>query len=387
MKNKLLFFITHLILKLICKGYRLGLYHAVLLATSILYGNDIGLTWFWDNIQAINIYDANSGGNQVATYTRDQMNFAETHLTFRIPDFPVSESVNYRRLEFVFKPGAVLNPGEGVRLSLFGTFIDPVGTVFDPTVPENNLFRNTAAFSATINGKDFSAESIEKFELKPIVEELRIYKTVLDNSTNHFLGDTLRIGFQISGTISSFRDLSDLVLIDFLPAGINVINPNTGELVPAGEEVTPTEGAENLESAKVFDNYLNSGKQALVIKLKPSFLQTKLKGKFSKLELPKFKVRINEHSLTGNNENKVFATSNNLGQLGNLAPVRLLGTTADIYDVNQNGNYEEKVLHAVVNYAAIMPVSSNAVKYIRYAQSDLSVTGFSMGFNDEYDYI
>lgn len=225
------------------------------------------------------------------------------------------------------------------------------------------------------------------YNMLPSTEHLSVGKlTLCNNGTqtlrgrggNH-IGDYFLYEIDLTGSLlePEVKTYEDLRIVDLLPDGIRY----DSIYLLQGVSGLPLLDGGNAYQPEILENYHNSGRTAVIFHLNAENLQRTLAT--VKLAKVYFWVQIEQSARPGTVRNEVYVVGDNLDEYQGQS-----GGAADRYDLNNNGETNDKIAYAFSDATIIAAQSMYAEKFIAPAGSDSwSKQGLLVKAGSDFDYL
>ncbi|MDO4377906.1 MAG: prealbumin-like fold domain-containing protein [Erysipelotrichia bacterium] len=312
---------------------------------------------------------------------------ADDHGNFIVTFDVDKECVGY---DIIFHDDYKLYYDEKVNLTAYTVYRDPKNT----HVPNNtdkityqNISRLVTSYTKDNKTIYQYLKAGHYYDMFPSVEKLAVNKlTLCNNETqklwggggNH-VGDVYFYLIQLSGTLleSDVKEYQDIRIVDLLPEGVTY--EKIYLIQQANSVGSILDGKENYQP-EIIENYRNSGRTAVIFHLNAENLQKALKSPPTDIY---FGVRIDEDAHPGTIRNEVYVVGDNLDEYQ-----ESVGSTEDIYDLNNNGRTDDKVAYSFSDAVIITSESVFAEKFIAPAGSEhWNKHGLSIKAGTDFDYL
>ncbi|MDO5649128.1 MAG: Cna B-type domain-containing protein, partial [Gallicola sp.] len=287
-----------------------------------------------------------------------------------VPPVPAT----YTSIEIELKPEFALQPGQSFGFLVGLGYTDPYHlTVAEPSnLAENiakNTLRNEAKMTGEINGYDFLGTGASSNRLYAIKESFGMTKSTGNNLTGT-PGEELRYSISFQNNLAKARQFNNARIVDVLPEGVTF--KSTYPVVPS-DKIT------------LVDNFMGSGKQAVIIDL----------GTVLASDMPSKNISIyatiNDNatpsSFAGANEdnmNYTYLMADNWKDIP--AGVAVNTLLPDIHNLNGDGT-TESIIGSKSTFTALMPTDVTGVKYVRAGTSgEWSLQPVYVNYDSPYQY-
>ena len=225
------------------------------------------------------------------------------------------------------------------------------------------------------------------YDMLPSTEHLSVGKltlcnngtqTLLGRGGNH-IGDYFLYEIALTGSLlePEIKTYEDLRIVDLLPDGIRY---DSIHLLQGVSGLLLLDGG-NAYQPEILENYHNSGRTAVIFHLNAENLQRTLAT--VKLAKVYFWVQIEQSARPGTVRNEVYVVGDNLDEYQGQT-----GGAADRYDLNNNGETNDKIAYAFSDATIIAAQSMYAEKFIAPAGSDSwSKQGLLVKAGSDFDYL
>lgn len=225
------------------------------------------------------------------------------------------------------------------------------------------------------------------YDMLPSTEHLSVGKltlcnngtqTLLGRGSNH-IGDYFLYEIALTGSLlePEVKTYEDLRIVDLLPDGIRY---DSIHLLQGVSGLLLLDGG-NAYQPEILENYHNSGRTAVIFHLNAENLQRTLAT--VKLAKVYFWVQIEQSARPGTVRNEVYVVGDNLDEYQGQT-----GGAADRYDLNNNGETDDKIAYAFSDATIIAAQSIYAEKFIAPAGSDSwSKQGLLVKAGSDFDYL
>jgi len=225
------------------------------------------------------------------------------------------------------------------------------------------------------------------YDMLPSTEHLSVGKltlcnngtqTLLGRGSNH-IGDYFLYEIALTGSLlePEVKTYEDLRIVDLLPDGIRY---DSIHLLQGVSGLLLLDGG-NAYQPEILENYHNSGRTAVIFHLNAENLQRTLAT--VKLAKVYFWVQIEQSARPGTVRNEVYVVGDNLDEYQGQT-----GGAADRYDLNNNGETNDKIAYAFSDATIIAAQSIYAEKFIAPAGSDSwSKQGLLVKAGSDFDYL
>lgn len=201
------------------------------------------------------------------------------------------------------------------------------------------------------------------YDMLPSTEHLSVGKltlcnngtqTLLGRGGNH-IGDYFLYEIDLTGSLlePEVKTYEDLRIVDLLPDGIRY----DSIYLLQGASGLPLLDGGNAYQPEILENYHNSGRTAVIFHLNAENLQRTLAT--VKLAKVYFWVQIEQSARPGTVRNEVYVVGDNLDEYQGQT-----GGAADRYDLNNNGETNDKIAYAFSDATIIAAQSMYAEKFI-----------------------
>ncbi len=291
---------------------------------------------------------------------------------------------HYVKMEIQLKDSFVLNPGENIYLMAYMRLNDPYGIKANPELDTTtNTLKNTVDVTADVAvnednvvSKEFSASDGEKVREK---EEKIVFTKSTDAHTGNLNSNvSYRLNLNLAG-LSRTRKLTNPKIIDILPKGLTYSGNYT------------TIKQEAIQSVDVIENFNHTGHTALVYNLKDIDLSNpdtalsyyiQPSGKINEFAVPQ-----NSVTEENNNINYAYFVSD---EFSDGLPQNVASDTlqTDKYDLDNDGNSEEKLVGAKSDMNVVLPAEIRSVKMIRkLGDKDWQNFGIQTNYGEKFEYL
>lgn len=221
----------------------------------------------------------------------------------------------------------------------------------------------------------------------PTTEHLSVGKLTLYNNENdtllgrggNHIGDYFLYEIDLTGSLlePEVKTYEDLRIVDLLPDGIRY----DSIYLLQGVSGLPLLDGGNAYQPEILENYHNSGRTAVIFHLNAENLQRTLAT--VKLAKVYFWVQIEQSARPGTVRNEVYVVGDNLDEYQEQT-----GGAADRYDLNNNGETNDKIAYAFSDATIIAAQSMYAEKFIAPAGSgSWSKQGLLVKAGSDFDYL
>lgn len=279
----------------------------------------------------------------------------------------------YEKLVIEFDDDAYLEPGEVILFHVGMGFVDPYKVLVyeKPDDIELNKYINKANFTAKYKNTIVSADDDAEAKTIKVPESFVITKnTVLNPQT---IDGTVRYNIVLNfSNVAANRRIRNAKLIDFLPVGLTFESyyPNLSGL------------SEYVDNIEVIDNYLESGKTAVIYHFKdfkPADVSQFNLNIYGKITSDMINNTMEDE--THNNDNLAYFVSDSLNGVNSTSML------VDTYDVNQNNNREERVFGASSKTPVNLPEERRSEKLIKKSNTSWLKTGITTGHDENFEYM
>ena len=285
---------------------------------------------------------------------------------------PTITDIEFPIVKIVRKDGTPLSPSEAFSIQVLMNFKNPYALEYSDVRNIVNKAQLTGEFE-NVNGQTTKIEPIASAAkyFVPLSEKISMNKITNSNVT-------LKPGSIINlfnviidlNWLSKNRLLNNPTIIDLLPAGLN-ITPNTrvGEFFDKNR----------IESVEYIENYNNTGRTAIKIKLKTArvveFSSTDIANPY-KISLGIYNIQVNEKAIPAeaendsigyNNDNHVyfFEDFTKVDSIQNNVDIASTNRIIDTLDIDLDGSTSDNILEATSKVKVQMPSMVFSRKYIR----------------------
>lgn len=225
------------------------------------------------------------------------------------------------------------------------------------------------------------------YNMLPSTEHLSVGKltlcnngtqTLLGRGGNH-IGDYFLYEIDLTGSLlePEVKTYEDLRIADLLPDSIRY----DSIYLLQGASGLPLLDGGNAYQPEILENYHNSGRTAVIFHLNAENLQRTLAT--VKLAKVYFWVQIEQSARPGTVRNEVYVVGDNLDEYQGQT-----GGAADRYDLNSNGETNDKIAYAFSDATIIAAQSMYAEKFIAPAGSgSWSKQGLLVKAGSDFDYL
>ena len=283
----------------------------------------------------------------------------------------------YKSLEIQLKDDYKLMPGEALTYYVLMGLNNPYNVEKD--IKPSKQAYNEAKLNFALNYSDGSQKTYDVgpvsdyVVLVPKTEQITMGKWVHDNYQGT-VGEKLT--YQIFVDLSQLfktRIIKNARIVDLLPAGVTFVSTGDGK-----------------DSYTIVDNYLNSGRQAIIFNL-GDLDMSKMSGdyvnKYIYVTINDKAVPSNRTTEDKNNKNYSYFIGDNLDALVKDNNIKTYYTLKDFFDVNGNGDKQEKIIGAERDIIVNLPSEIRSLKWIRKeGQTAWIPTGIDIPYNQNFEY-
>ena len=294
--------------------------------------------------------------------------------------------------EIVFTDDYEMQAGGKVRFRAYTVYRDPEHTHVpdgQTKVTYTNAARSINSYPLDGETKYVYLNAQHSYDMLPTTEHLSIGKRTLcnDGTTtlagrggNH-IGDYFLYQIDLTGSLlePEVKTYEDLRIVDLLPDGIRY----DSIYLLQGVYGLPFLDGGNAYQPEILENYHNSGRTAVIFHLNAENLQRTLATVQSKTATLYFWVQIEQSARPGTVRNEVYVVGDNLDEYQGQT-----GGAADRYDLNNNGETDDKIAYAFSDATIIAAQSMYAEKCIAPAGSNnWSKQGLLVKAGSSFDYL
>ncbi len=283
----------------------------------------------------------------------------------------------YKALEIQLKDDFKLMPGQALTYDVLMGLNNPYNIEKDIS-PSKQAY-NEAKLNFALNYSDGSQKTYDLGPVKdfatliPKTEQITMAKYAIGNYQGT-VGERIRYQIDLDlGQLFKTRKIKNASIVDLLPAGVRFIS--TGD---------------TLDKYTLVDNYLNSGRQAIIFNLGDLDL-SKMPSTFIRknvnVEINDKAIPTNRATDDKNNKNYAYFTGDNLDDLVKNNKITTPNTLKDFFDVNGNGDKQEKIIGAERDITVNLPSEIRSLKWIRKeGQTAWIPTGIDIPYNQNFEY-
>ncbi len=285
---------------------------------------------------------------------------------------PTITDVEFPVIKIVRKDGKALEPSESFSVQVLMNFKNPYALVYSNVRNITNKAQLIGEFTDA-NGNTRKIEPIAgaaKYFI-PLAEKIKMTKITNSNITLQpgSIINLFNVGIDLNG-LSKNRLLNNPTVIDLLPAGLNVTSSTrVGEFFDRNR----------IESYEFIENYNNTGRTAIKIKLKTArvmeYSTTDVANPY-RISLGIYNIQVNENAIPAeaendaigyNNDNHVyfFEDSTKADSIQNNGDIASANKVTDLLDIDLDGSTADSILEATSKVKVQMPSMVFSRKYIR----------------------
>ncbi len=294
--------------------------------------------------------------------------------------------------DIVFTDDYEMQAGGQVRFHAYTVYRDPEHTHVpdgQAKVTYTNTARSVNSYQLGDETKYVYLNASWSYNMLPTTEHLSVGKRTLcnDGTTtlagrggNH-IGDYFLYQIDLTGSLlePEVKTYADLRIVDLLPDGIRY----DSIYLLQGVSGLPILDGGNAYQPEILENYHNSGRTAVIFHLNAENLQRTLATVQSKTATLYFWVQIEQSARPGTVRNEVYVVGDNLDEYQGQT-----GGAEDRYDLNNNGETDDKIACAFSDATIIAAQSMYAEKFIAPAGSDnWSKQGLLVKAGSDFDYL
>ena len=292
--------------------------------------------------------------------------------------------------DIVFAEDYEMQAGGQVRFHAYTVYRDPEHTRVpdgQTKVTYTNAARSINSYPLDGETKYVYLNAQHSYNMLPSTEHLSVGKrtlyndgttTLIGRGGNH-IGDYFLYEIDLTGSLlePEVKTYEDLRIVDLLPDGIRY----DSIYLLQGLSGLPLLDGGNAYQPEILENYHNSGRTAVIFHLNAENLQRTLAT--VKLAKVYFWVQIEQSARPGTVRNEVYVVGDNLDEYQEQT-----GGAADRYDLNNNGETNDKIAYAFSDATIIAAQSMYAEKFIAPAGSDSwSKQGLLVKAGSDFDYL
>lgn len=292
--------------------------------------------------------------------------------------------------DIVFAEDYAMQAGGQVRFHAYTVYRDPEHTHVpdgQTKVTYTNAARSVNSYPLNGETKYVCLNAQHFYNMLPSTEHLSVGKltlcnnetqTLLGRGGNH-IGDYFLYEIDLTGSLlgPEVKTYEDFRIVDLLPDGIRY----DSIYLLQGVSGLPLLDGGNAYQPEIPENYHNSGRTAVIFHLNAENLQRTLAT--VKLAKVYFWVQIEQSARPGTVRNEVYVVGDNLDEYQEQT-----GGAADRYDLNNNGETNDKIAYAFSDATIIAAQSMYAEKFIAPAGSDSwSKQGLLVKAGSGFDYL
>ena len=292
--------------------------------------------------------------------------------------------------DIVFAEDYEMQAGGQVRFHAYTVYRDPEHTRVpdgQTKVTYTNAARSINSYPLDGETKYVYLNAQHSYNMLPSTEHLSVGKrtlyndgttTLIGRGGNH-IGDYFLYEIDLTGSLlePEVKTYEDLRIVDLLPDGIRY----DSIYLLQGLSGLPLLDGGNAYQPEILENYHNSGRTAVIFHLNAENLQRTLAT--VKLAKVYFWVQIEQSARPGTVRNEVYVVGDNLDEYQEQT-----GGAADRYDLNNNGETNDKIAYAFSDATIIAAQSMYAEKFIAPAGSgSWSKQGLLVKAGSDFDYL
>ena len=292
--------------------------------------------------------------------------------------------------DIVFAEDYEMQAGGQVRFHAYTVYRAPEHTRVpdgQTKVTYTNAARSINSYPLDGETKYVYLNAQHSYNMLPSTEHLSVGKrtlyndgttTLIGRGGNH-IGDYFLYEIDLTGSLlePEVKTYEDLRIVDLLPDGIRY----DSIYLLQGLSGLPLLDGGNAYQPEILENYHNSGRTAVIFHLNAENLQRTLAT--VKLAKVYFWVQIEQSARPGTVRNEVYVVGDNLDEYQEQT-----GGAADRYDLNNNGETNDKIAYAFSDATIIAAQSMYAEKFIAPAGSgSWSKQGLLVKAGSDFDYL
>lgn len=303
-------------------------------------------------------------------------------LKFR-QELKFDEGKEIKGFQVFMKDSYQMKTGDNITIWPFSTFRKPEEKHFEKD-DAKNLYRNKALATYWAGTAKHFLYSENQFKLIESYENIWLQKTLnscdnmeypkvdSDGSIKYSIGYCY---MYIHGTLDGGKTYDDMQIVDLLPEALEL---------PEGK-VSYGTGGKYVERTEFVNNYHNSGRTAVIFHMNVDAIRPVL-GAAKDGEVPNilftFKVQPKVDAPAGKFTNEAYLFSEDF-----YAPPEDHEYTQDIYDMDSDGNREEKIRYSQAGGGIKSPTAIYSEKYIAPKGVDSwRKSSLRLGVGDEFRY-